>query len=178
MNITMFLFHPRYSESRANRHIVEGIKKEKSDITIHHIDSLYTSDTISVEKEQALLISTDYIIFQFPYYWYTIPGMMKCWLDSVFTYNFAFGSEGNKLKDKSYLVSVTVGGKQDTYSPEGYNSSSVEEYLLFFEQIGRLTQMQYKGIVASYGYGMQADLEYVEKSTKEHRERLLSKLSA
>jgi len=46
------------------------------------------------------LLEHDRIVLQFPMYWYSMPPLLKKWLDDVLTYNFAYGSKGDKLKGK------------------------------------------------------------------------------
>jgi putative NADPH-quinone reductase len=38
--------------------------------------------------------------------------MMKQWIDMVFEHGFAFGTNGDKLKGKHLIVSMTIGGKE------------------------------------------------------------------
>jgi putative NADPH-quinone reductase len=63
-----------------------------------------------VESEQRLLSEHDRVIFQFPWYWYSSPAMIKAYQDEVFTYNFAYGSKGDKLSGKEFKIATTVVG--------------------------------------------------------------------
>jgi len=47
--------------------------------------------TPDVLAEQEKLLWADTIIFQFPLWWYTMPAILKGWVDRVFTYHFAYG---------------------------------------------------------------------------------------
>ena len=52
--------------------------------------------------ERALLWAADRIIFEFPLYWYSVPAVMKAWLDEVFDDDL-LGTAGDRLagKDRS-----------------------------------------------------------------------------
>ncbi|MEU3370565.1 NAD(P)H-dependent oxidoreductase [Streptomyces sp. NPDC006660] len=89
--------------------------------------------TPDVRAEQEKLLWADTIIFQFPLWWYTMPAILKGWVDRVFTFHFAYGvgehsdtkygerfGEGT-LKGKKALLSVTVGGLESHYSARGIN---------------------------------------------------------
>ncbi|MFE7960947.1 NAD(P)H-dependent oxidoreductase [Streptomyces sp. NPDC057413] len=89
--------------------------------------------TADVRAEQEKLLWADMIIFQFPLWWYTMPAILKGWVDRVFTYHFAYGvgehsdtkygerfGEGT-LAGRRALLSVTVGGPQSHYSARGIN---------------------------------------------------------
>ena len=172
MNIRIFLFHPSYEKSLANKRIIEGIEKKDKGISIHHVDALYGDKEFDVESEQKKLVESDVIIFQFPLYWYSVPGMMKSWFDNVMIYGFAFGTNGDKLKGKSLILSLTTGATEDSYTVHGRNGHTIEDYFLWIEQLGHLTQMKYQGIIVSYGYSLQAGIEYIEQTTASHVERL------
>ncbi|KUL58475.1 NAD(P)H-dependent oxidoreductase [Streptomyces sp. NRRL S-1521] len=89
--------------------------------------------TSDVLDEQAKLLCADTIIFQFPLWWYTMPAILKGWVDRVFTYRFAYGvgehsdtkygeryGEGT-LAGRRALLSVTVGGPESHYGARGIN---------------------------------------------------------
>ena len=102
----------------------------------------YPDFEIDVDREQQLLLQHDRIIFQFPLYWYSVPPLLKKWLDDVLTYNFAYGSRGDKLKGKDLQLLVSVGGKQKFYS--GFDIfSSIPDLLKPFQLTANLIQMNY-----------------------------------
>ncbi|MFB7719196.1 NAD(P)H-dependent oxidoreductase [Nocardia sp. NPDC056100] len=89
--------------------------------------------TPDVRAEQEKLLWADTIIFQFPLWWYTMPAILKGWVDRVFTFHFAYGvgehsatrygerfGEGT-LAGKRALLSVTAGGPESHYSARGIN---------------------------------------------------------
>ncbi|MFT4043121.1 MAG: NAD(P)H-dependent oxidoreductase [Gordonia sp. (in: high G+C Gram-positive bacteria)] len=86
-----------------------------------------------VAVEQQKLLWADTVIFQFPLWWYTMPAILKGWVDRVFTFGFAYGvGEHNDTKygerfgegtlaGRRALLSVTVGGPRTHYSARGIN---------------------------------------------------------
>lgn len=94
--------------------------------------------TADVASEQQKLLSADAVIFHFPLWWFSMPAILKGWVDRVFAYGLAYGykDEGNRFrygeggfKGKRALLSVTVGGPEKDYSPRGINGPL--EQLLF-----------------------------------------------
>jgi NAD(P)H dehydrogenase (quinone) len=86
--------------------------------------------TPDVAAEQEKLLSADAVIFQFPLWWFSMPAILKGWVDRVFAYGLAYGykGEGNRyrygdggLKGRRALLSVTLGGPAADYSPRGIN---------------------------------------------------------
>ena len=91
-----------------------------------------------VTFEQQKLLAADALILQFPLWWFGMPAILKGWVDRVFAYGLAYGykGEGNRfrygdggLKGKRAMLSVTVGGPPEDYSPRGINGPL--EQLLF-----------------------------------------------
>lgn len=80
-----------------------------------------------------------------------MPAILKHWFDSVFAYNFAFGSKGDKLKNKNFLLSFTIGGTQESYSPLGSNHFRIEEFLKPMEQTAYMAQMIFLKPIYQYG---------------------------
>ena len=86
-----------------------------------------------LDAEQEKLLWADTVIFQFPLWWYTMPAILKGWVDRVFTHRFAYGvgehsdtkygerfGEGT-LAGRKALLSVTVGGPEAHYAARGIN---------------------------------------------------------
>lgn len=89
--------------------------------------------TPDVAAEQEKLLWADTVIFQFPLWWYTMPAILKGWVDRVFTHRFAYGvgvhdetrygerfGEGT-LRGRRAILSVTVGGPESHYTDRGIN---------------------------------------------------------
>ena len=128
--------------------------------------------TPDVRAEQEKLLWADTIIFQFPLWWYTMPAILKGWVDRVFTYHFAYGvgehsdtrygerfGEGT-LAGRKALLSVTAGGPESHYAARGINGP-VDD-LLFPIQHGIL---YYPGIevlppFVLYGVDRMTDEDY------------------
>lgn len=168
--------HPDLDSSNANTVIVEQLGKTIPDIEIRRLDKLSPHYVIDVEAEQAALLKADIIVLQFPFYWYSVPALMKKWIDDVLSYNFAYGAKGDKLKGKHLFLSFTVGGPEASYSPLGYNHFRIEELLKPLEQTVLLTGMNYHPPVYSNGMvyipNVYNTLEDVQGKALEHAERL------
>ena len=142
MKILNLVFHPNLSDSRVNKTWKMQLEESGKIATSRDMYAEYPDFQIDVEKEQQLLLEHDRIVFQFPFYWYATPPLLKKWLDDVLTYHFAYGSEGDKLKGKDMQLIVSVGGQQKFYS--GFDIyATVPELLKPFQLTANLTQMNY-----------------------------------
>ena len=151
MKTLMILAHPNLKDSVANKHISTEIAAQFNHFEISDIFNQYPDFKIDVEAEQAKLLAADTIIFQFPFFWYNMPAILKQWFDEVFSFNFAYGSKGDKLRGKNFLLSITVGGPEESYTPIGYNHFAIEELIKPLQQTAYLSQMNYLKPVYTHG---------------------------
>ena len=80
-----------------------------------------TAPDIVAEMEK--LKRADFVILQFPVWWFGMPAMLKGWADRVFARGFAY-LPGRKydtgmFKGKLAMVAATTGTSADTYAPDG-----------------------------------------------------------
>jgi len=176
------LAHPNFeSQSIANKIIVEQIKTIAG-VKIRDLYRECPSFHFNVKAEQAALLDAESVIFQFPFYWYSVPGILKEWMDQVLTYGFAYGSTGDKLKGKAFLASITIGGPEESYRADGYNCFPVADLLKPLEQMTNLTGMIYHQPVISHNMiyisGVYNKKEDVEERARDHARRLTGYISA
>lgn len=173
--------HPDLGQSNTNSVILSQLS-QLDDAEIRRLDTLYPDYQIDVESEQEALLGADVIVLQFPFYWYSIPALLKKWLDDVFAYDFAYGSKGDKLKDKEFILSFTVGGPDESYSPLGYNYFAIEQLLRPLEQTAYLSGMNYHSPVYTHSMvyipGVYNTLEDVQQRAMKHALTLTNKIKA
>lgn len=86
-----------------------------------------------IAAEQDKLRWADAVIFQFPLWWFSMPAIMKGWVERVYAYGFGYGvgehsdarwgdryGEGS-LQGKRAMLAVTTGGWESHYSARGIN---------------------------------------------------------
>ncbi|KAJ3438544.1 nad p h oxidoreductase-related [Anaeramoeba flamelloides] len=77
-----------------------------------------------IKDEQAKVTWCDMIIFQFPMYWYSMPSILKSWVDIVFSAGFAYGGDYGYFEKagfagKKALICTTTGGPEFFYTEKG-----------------------------------------------------------
>jgi len=128
-NVLVIYAHPFYENSKSNKALLDSISNEDH-VTIHNLATEYPDGKIDIAKEQALLSSFDHIIFQYPTFWFNIPGLLKTWIDEVFAYGWAYGPNGTALAGKKIGVVTTTGGTWENYQKEGVRGFTAEEIIL------------------------------------------------
>lgn len=142
MKTLVILSHPDIKESSSQQYLLSSVP-EDSDVTLHHLEQLYPDFKINVAKEQALIAAHDRIIFQFPFYWYSSPALLKQWQDEVLTENFAYGKTGQILQGKEFGLVLSVGIPEREYQAGGKEGFSINELTKPFQAMARKTGMSY-----------------------------------
>jgi NAD(P)H dehydrogenase (quinone) len=126
----------------------------------------FATDTLTadVKAEQEKLLWADALILQFPLWWFTMPAILKGWVDRVFAYGFAYGvgehsdkrwgdryGEGVFAGKRAMLI-VTAGGWEPHYAARGINGPI--EDLLFPINHGILYYPGYDVLPPFVAYGV------------------------
>ncbi len=140
--LLVYYAHPGHKHSHVNRYMASAAAGVEG---ISYVDlySDYPRFDINVDIEQQRLVDHDVILFQFPLFWYSTPSILKEWQDLVLEHGFAYGSKGDRLRDKILLLAVTAAGPADAYTPQGYQHYPLRTFLSPLEQTARLCKMQF-----------------------------------
>lgn len=132
-----------------------------------------------IAAEQEKLRWADAVIFQFPLWWFSLPAILKGWIERVYAFGFAYGvgvHEGErwgdrygegKLTGRRALLSITIGGRAPHYSARGVNGAlddvlfPIQHGILFYPgmdvlppfttyQADRLKEEQWPAVAAAF----------------------------
>ena len=77
-----------------------------------------------IEAELRKMEECDLMIWQFPLWWFGLPGILKGWVDRVFVMGRTYGNEryyeNGVFKGKRALLSLTTGGLPPNYLKGGW----------------------------------------------------------
>lgn len=167
MEILVIATHPNIKDSKVNKVWIEALKKE-SNVTVRFLDEIYEENkTIDVEKEKIFLERTERVVFQFPFYWYSMPALMREYFDKVLEFGWAYGPNGDALKEKEFLVALSVGAPEYSYMGGSYNNFTITELLRPLEATANAVQMIYLPYFALFDVPRLSD-EDIEESTKKY----------
>lgn len=164
--VLVIVAHPTFEQSRINKRWAEEISQYEN-VTVHNLYATYPDEQIDVEREQQLLLEHDRIVFQFPFYWYSSPSLLKKWQDAVLAYGFAYGSTGDKLHGKELLIATSTGGPQEAYQAGGYNQYTMSELLRPFQATSNLIGTKYLPIF-TISAAYQVTDEQLEASARDY----------
>lgn len=140
--VLVLFTHPTLQKSRVNRVLVDAARQVEG-VTVHDLYECYPDFDIAVADEQEMLLGHDVFVLQHPFFWYSVPAILKEWMDLVLEHGWAYGGQGTKLSGKRLMSAVSTGGSDVAYSPHGLNRYTMREFLRPIEQTARLCKMIY-----------------------------------
>jgi glutathione-regulated potassium-efflux system ancillary protein KefG len=151
MTRVLVLFaHPAFQKSRIHRPLVTSIP-EREGLTLHDLYEEYPDFLIDVEREQELLTRHDVIVFQHPLYWYSVPPLLKQWIDLVLEHGWAYGTGCSALHGKWLVPVVSAGASEAAYCTVGRNRRTIRQFLAPIEQTAFLCGMRFAPPWVVYG---------------------------
>lgn len=128
------LYAMKWKSSLDDGDSLDGAANERYDAALDSrraYDSGRQSADIATEQEK--LLWADTVILQFPLWWFSMPAILKGWVDRVYANGFAYGvgehsdqhwgdryGEGS-LAGKRAMLMVSTGGWESHYSARGIN---------------------------------------------------------
>ena len=79
-----------------------------------------------IKREMEKLEKADIVIFNFPLWWFSLPAILKGWVDRVFAMGYAYGAgkgvyENGVFPNKKAFLAITTGGPDISYQSQGKN---------------------------------------------------------
>ena len=141
--IVVLVAHPQMEQSRVNRALLaaaQALPPERA--AVRDLYALYPDYLIDVAAEQALLAEAKLVVWQHPIHWYSMPALMKLWLDDVFSFGWAYGPGGTALRGKDLWLVASTGGPESSYRPDSYNRYFFDAFLPPYDQTAALCGMR------------------------------------
>lgn len=134
--------HPNWRESRVNRRLLEAARGVHG-VDVQDLYGAYPDYDIDVQAEQRRVAACSLLVLLHPIQWYSMPALMKLWLDDVLTQGWAYGPGGTALQGKDLWLVATTGGPEASYHPQGYNRYFFDAFLPPYEQTAALCGMRF-----------------------------------
>lgn len=165
MKTLVIVTHPDIKNSAVNKRWIDELEKYPDKYVVHRLYEVYPDERIDVLAEQKLVEQYDKIVFQFPYYWFNCPPLLKKWLDEVMTHGWAYGSKsGYKMSGKKIALAISAGVDEHEYSPAERYKYTLAELTRPFELSFEYVKADYQPLFAYYGIELNSSPEWIERS--------------
>ena len=163
--VLVLVSHPNLEDSRINDTLATAAGTVNG-ITVRHIDSALQANDghFNVEEEQAIVDAHDVLVFQFPWYWYSAPAVVKQYLDEILTRGWAYVG-GNALEGKPVIFAISTGGMADAYRADGHNKFTMTELLAPYIATANMTKMIWNEPFVVHGVRNLSDQELSDAAT-------------
>ena len=118
--------------------------RDLPNLEIRSLYDLYPDFDIDADAEQEALARASLVVWLHPFYWFSVPGLMKHWFDKVLEQGWAYGEGGVALAGKRCLWATTVGGAESSFCTAGENLRTFPCYTEPLEQTARLCGMDWQ----------------------------------
>lgn len=128
MKKTLVLFaHPFFEYSTSNVELVKAYRN-KQNVEFKDLYEEFADFHITTFRERKRIREFERLVFHFPLIWFSIPPLLKLWIDEVF--DMTWSAEVNHpLQNKDAVIIVTVGGKENNYTENGLYKTTITELL-------------------------------------------------
>lgn len=169
MKTLVIAVHPNMETSIINKRWINELERQPEKYTVHQLYKEYPDEKINIKKEQELIEKYDKIIFQFPFYWFSSPPLLKKWFDEVVLYGWAYGSKsGYRVGGKKISLAITAGIEEQDYSASGKYKYTMEELMRPFEVTFNYIKADYKKPFVYFGMEHDSSEEWIEKSVPKY----------
>lgn len=169
MKTLIIVTHPNINESVINKRWLEELHKFPESYTVHQLYEAYPNEKIDVLAEQLLIEQYEKIVFQFPYYWFNCPPLLKKWLDEVLTHGWAYGSKsGYKMEGKKIALAISLGVEEHELSTSGIYKYPLSELTRPFELSFEYIKADYRPLFAFYGMEYNVSDSHIEQGVESY----------
>lgn len=146
-DVLVLVAHPQMEHSRVNRRMQRAARSAAQAaggrIEVRDLYALYPDYWIDVAAERARLARARLVVWQHPIHWYTMPSLMKLWVDEVLGFGWAYGPGGDALHGKDLWLVASTGDAEDSYRPDRYNRYFFDAFVPAYEQTAALCGMRF-----------------------------------
>lgn len=168
--ILILYAHPSPHMSRVNRRMID-VAHAVPNVLVHDLYETYPDFHIDVHHEQMLMADADLIVFQHPVQWYSMPSLLKEWVDAVLEDGWAYGPGGTALNGKDFWLVASTGGVHESYETGGYHQYPFDAFLPPYRQTVALCGLRWLEPLILHG-ARQIDEAAVEAHVADYLNRL------
>ncbi len=134
--------HPNWRNSVVNRQLRQAAAAAQG-VELCDLHETYPDYAIDVHAEQAKLSAARLVVLVHPVQWYSMPALLKLWLDDVLSYGWAYGHGAKALQGKDLWLVASTGGPESSYHPQGYNRYFFDAFMPPYEQTAAICGMRF-----------------------------------
>jgi len=128
------------------------LKQQMEETYASEVNGFAPDITGEIEKVEGC----DLMIWQFPLWWFSMPAILKGWVDRVFVMGRAYGAgrayEKGVFRGKRAMLSITTGGVEEAFAVQDDSLRVFHEGHGFHGDINRILRPIQRGILRFTGF--------------------------
>ena len=154
------------------------LERKDRHVLVRQVEERYSSSlgTLATDilVEQRKVVDCQLLVFQFPLWWFSMPAILKGWVDRVLTMGFAYDQDGRwydhgGLKGRRAMLSLTTGDPESCFNSRGIHGPM--ESILWPIQRATLSHCGFTVLPPFVAYA-------VARSSEEERSAILGRYAA
>lgn len=134
--------HPRPSQSVVTQALLDTLAPLEH-TAVRSLYGLYPDFDIDVPAEQEALSRADLVVWLAPVHWYSVPALLKHWIDQVLAHGWAYGHGAAALRGKTAWWVASAGGAPHTYASGGIHGRPFDDFVAPIEHTARFCGMHW-----------------------------------
>jgi glutathione-regulated potassium-efflux system ancillary protein KefF len=164
-DVLVLVAHPDLARSRVNRAFAAQARLlPPEDVEVRDLYALYPDYLIDVPAEQRALAAARTVVWLHPIQWYSMPSLMKLWVDDVLAFGWAYGPGGRALAGKCLWLVASTGGTEAAYDAAGSHGQPFESFLPAYRQTAALVGMRFLEPHILYGAHKASDADVLAQA--------------
>jgi glutathione-regulated potassium-efflux system ancillary protein KefF len=151
--------HPELRQSHVTAALMRAARSAGPEVAVRDLYALYPDYLIDVAAEREALAAAELVVWLHPIHWYSMPPLMKLWVDEVLGFGWAYGPGGHALRGKDLWLAASTGGTEAAYRPDGHNRYFFDAFLPPYEQTAALCGLRFLPPLVLHGAHRVTDAE-------------------
>jgi glutathione-regulated potassium-efflux system ancillary protein KefF len=150
-NRTLVLFaHAAPEASRVNRRLADAARMVPG-VYLHDLYETYPDFYIDVAREHALLAQADVVVLLHPIQWYSMPALMKEWIDVVLPDCWSERANEDVLAGKRCWLVASTGSPASDFAADARHGHCFDHYLAPYRQLAAVCGMKWLAPLVLHG---------------------------
>lgn len=146
MKKTLVIFaHPYFEYSTSSVELIK-VYNDVENLTFKDLYEEFPDFHIATFRERKRIREYERLVFHFPLIWFSIPPLLKLWIDEVFDMTWTMKTD-HPLQNKDAVIIVTIGGKEENYTEGGMYETTIEELLKSLTLSLKVNQIDVKELI-------------------------------
>jgi glutathione-regulated potassium-efflux system ancillary protein KefF len=148
--ILVLFAHSAPEASRVNRRLADAARMVPG-VYLHDLYEAYPDFYVDVAREHALLAQAGAVVLLHPIQWYSMPALMKEWIDAVLPDCWSGRANEGVLAGKRCWLVASTGSPASDFAADGRHGHAFDHFLAPYRQLAAVCGMEWVAPLVLHG---------------------------